>query len=174
MPRTLLAGLICGALGLNTACGTSTVAARPSPFPGAIVVNAPPRSTKTRAIPSSPVPALETALALRGVPYRLGGDDPQAGFDCSGLVRYAFAGSLALPRTVAEQFRVGQAISRDKVSPGDLVFFTTAGAAGPSHVGIALDDAQFIHAPVSDGVVRVERWDAPYWRDRFVGARRVR
>lgn len=117
-------------------------------------------------------PAIDTALGLRGVPYRLGGSDPTTGFDCSGFVRYVFAAQWALPRTVAEQFSIGRAIPRSAIAPGDLVFFSTV-SAGPSHVGIALAGGEFIHAPVSGGVVRIERLDAAYWRARFVGARRL-
>ena len=64
-------------------------------------------------------------------------------------------------------------VSRDELRPGDLVFFSTV-APGVSHVGIALDDEEFVHAPNSRGVVRVERLTTEYWRTRFVGARRVR
>jgi len=113
------------------------------------------------------------ALDLRGVPYRNGGIDPK-GFDCSGLVAFVFrAHGLAVPRQTSEQFTVGRKIARDDIQPGDLVFFTTV-APGASHVGIAVDDDEFVHAPSSRGVVRVERLTLPYWQRRFVGARRVR
>jgi peptidoglycan DL-endopeptidase CwlO len=113
------------------------------------------------------------ALDLRGVPYRNGGVDPR-GFDCSGFVAYVLARhGLAVPRQTAAQFKAGVAVSRGELQPGDLVFFTTV-APGASHVGIALDDDEFVHAPSSRGVVRVERLTLPYWQRRFVGARRVR
>ena len=72
-----------------------------------------------------------------------------------------------------DQFTAGERVSRDQVRAGDLVFFSTV-APGASHVGIALDDEEFVHAPNSQGVVRVERLNTDYWRKRFVGARRVR
>jgi cell wall-associated NlpC family hydrolase len=114
-----------------------------------------------------------TALSLRGVPYRDGGTDP-SGFDCSGLVVYVFAEhGLHLPRSAREQFDTGRAVHPAALTPGDLVFFTTL-APGPSHVGIAVSDQEFVHAPGSGGVVRVESLGAPYWSARFVGARRHR
>lgn len=113
---------------------------------------------------------LDTALGLRGVPYRLGGSD-LSGFDCSGLVQYVLRQhGISMPRTVIEQYGVG-AMAAD-VEPGDLVFFQTLGSKA-SHVGIALDETTFVHAPNSRGVVRVDRLDAEYWSSRFLGARRV-
>lgn len=113
------------------------------------------------------------ALDLRGVPYRNGGADP-AGFDCSGLVAFVFAEhGLAMPRQTSAQYRVGARVARQDIRAGDLLFFSTV-APGASHVGIAIDDDEFVHAPSSGGVVRVERLTLPYWQRRFVGARRVR
>jgi cell wall-associated NlpC family hydrolase len=104
------------------------------------------------------------------VPYRLGGADP-TGFDCSGFVQYVLRQhAIAMPRTVAEQFVVGDVTPA--VEAGDLVFFQTIGSKA-SHVGIAIDAYSFVHAPNSRGVVRVDRLDAPYWAGRFLGARRV-
>ena len=113
-----------------------------------------------------------TALALRGAPYRNGGADP-SGFDCSGFTQYVFSRyGIALPRAVADQFSAGQAVTPGSVTAGDLLFFTTV-ASGPTHVAIALGGDEFVHAPSSAGVVRVERLSAAYWSQRFIGARRV-
>ncbi len=112
------------------------------------------------------------ALALVGTAYRNGGSDP-AGFDCSGFVQYVFAErGIRLPRGVDEQFHAGRPVAASAVSAGDLLFFATTGA-GPSHVGIAIGAGAFVHAPSTNGRVRVERVGAPYWAQRFVGARRV-
>jgi cell wall-associated NlpC family hydrolase len=117
--------------------------------------------------------AASSALALRGTPYRLGGDQPSFGFDCSGLVRYVFLEQhIELPRTVIEQARIGAEISPDDIAPGDLIFFNIT-LTGPSHVGIALDGDTFVHAPGSGSVVRVERLSTPYWTQRISGIRRV-
>ena len=114
-----------------------------------------------------------TALSLRGVPYVYGGDSP-AGFDCSGFTQYVYGRhGVRLPRQAADQYRVGARVDRDDVQPGDLVFFTTV-APGPSHVGVALGEGEFVHAPSERGVVRVERLSGSYWARRWLGARRVR
>ena len=160
-----------------TACAST--GAVPQPFPGA--PTAPP--TPAPAPPAASVVAAPlsprvgyaiagTALSLRGVPYRLGGTDT-SGFDCSGLVHYVFQQhGIAVPRSVAQLFRAGRPVSGDVVEPGDLVFFDTE-AAGASHVGIAIGGDEFVHAPTSNGVVRVERIGGSYWSARYLGARRV-
>jgi cell wall-associated NlpC family hydrolase len=113
-----------------------------------------------------------TAETLLGLPYRDGGALPD-GFDCSGLVNYVFARhGIGVPRDVRRQAAAGIPVDRGDVSPGDLVFFATTGS-GPTHVGIAIGDGRFVHAPKSGGVVRVESLSANYWTSRFVTARRV-
>jgi cell wall-associated NlpC family hydrolase len=113
-----------------------------------------------------------TALALRGSPYRNGGADP-SGFDCSGFIQYVFAQhGIALPRDLREQFRVGMPVKPEVLEAGDVVFFSTT-APGPSHVAIAIGGDQFVHAPSSKGVVRVERLSSSYWSPRFLAARRI-
>jgi cell wall-associated NlpC family hydrolase len=119
---------------------------------------------------------------MRGVQYRSGGEDPSTGFDCSGLVHYVFSDQgIEVPRTVREQFAYGRKIGDKEIQPGDLLFFSTE-SRGATHVGIAIDAANapgvaaglaFIHAPGESGVVRVETLEMPYWRSRFVGARRL-
>jgi cell wall-associated NlpC family hydrolase len=115
-----------------------------------------------------------TALALRGTPYRNGGSEPAQGFDCSGLVQWVFAQhGTTLPRETRDQYAVGEKVDEDDIRPGDLVFFETV-SQGPSHVGIALGGGEFVHAPSSRGVVRVESYTrVGYWVDRWVGARRI-
>jgi cell wall-associated NlpC family hydrolase len=163
MPR-LLALLI--ALG-TAACASTGATPRPFPTPGGAPAA---RAPAPRGGAPDTYALTGTALALRGVPYRNGGTDP-AGFDCSGFVWYVFGQhGLALPRTVPEQFRAGRPAT-GALQPGDLVFFSTV-AAGPSHVGIALGSDEFVHAPSSTGVVRVERLTSPYWSSRYLGARR--
>jgi cell wall-associated NlpC family hydrolase len=159
-------------------CVSTGVTARPEPFPGAA------RPAEPTSSPARPAPTLpdartaadalvETALSFRGIPYVFGGEDPQTGFDCSGLVQFVFARhAVDVPRTVADQFRVGLPVTLANLRAADLVFFSTTGP-GPTHVGIAVSRDGFVHAPTTNGVVRVEPVDSTYWHDRFVGARRL-
>ena len=112
------------------------------------------------------------ALELRGTPYRNGGSDPD-GFDCSGFTQWVFSRvGLRLPRETREQFQTGTSVPTGTQQAGDLIFFTTT-TRGPSHVGIALGDDTFVHAPSSRGVVRVESLSVAYWSKRVVGIRRM-
>jgi cell wall-associated NlpC family hydrolase len=165
----------------SAACASTSSVARPAPFPGAtpppVTVSGVPRAPAPAASPRALAGVIETALRLQGTRYRLGGATPQAGFDCSGFVRYVFEQhEIEVPRTVAEQYAAGERVDRDQVQRGDLLFFSTT-APGPTHVGIALGGDQpgrFVHAPGSGGSVRVERFDTPYWRSRLLSIRRVR
>lgn len=170
-----------------TACATTGATPVPFPRPG----NAPPSVASATPAPLTPaapeagaVTPMDpvtfnagyaiagTALSLRGTPYRSGGTDLK-GFDCSGLVHYVFAQyGVAVPRTVAEQFHVGRSVPEDQLEPGDLVFFATV-SPDASHVGIAIGGDEFVDAPSGSGEVRVEHLSSPYWRSRFVGARRI-
>jgi cell wall-associated NlpC family hydrolase len=166
--RTLLCLTL--AAGAAACASAPTVGAVPSPFPGAVS----PGETAVASAGGARVTAiLDTAMDQRGVRYRLGGADPDKGFDCSGLVWFVFAQhQVDLPRTVAAQFHEGRKIGRKSVRAGDLIFFSTIGP-GATHVGIALDADRFIHAPDTGAVVRIENIDAPYWKRRYVGAKRV-
>ena len=114
------------------------------------------------------------ALGLIGVDYRYGGNTPEDGLDCSGLVRHVFqqVTGVTLPRTSKELARVGKEVKRADLKPGDLVFFNTRRFAF-SHVGIYLGDDRFIHAPRSGAEVEIAELDNSYWRQHFNGARRL-
>lgn len=120
--------------------------------------------------------ALEDALHdyyqnWRGVPYRYGGQD-ESGIDCSSFVRRTLGTleSLNLPRTTAAQAKLGEAIDRSDLSPGDLVFFKTGG--NDRHVGIYVGNGRFMHASTSDGVT-ISRLNNVYWRRHYWQSRRV-
>jgi len=152
-----------------TACASTGAVPRPFPVPRSGASAAP----RTSDAGGGGYALAGSALALRGVPYRNGGADP-AGFDCSGFTQYVFGEhGITLPREVRDQFQVGKRVDAKALGPGDLIFFSTT-APGPSHVGIAIGGDQFIHAPSSTGVVRVEHLSSPYWSQRFIGARRIR
>ncbi|MBB5459402.1 NlpC/P60 family protein [Paraburkholderia sp. Cpub6] len=114
------------------------------------------------------------AMSLVGVPYRWGGNTPDSGFDCSGLVRYVVlrAASVNLPRTTAEMSGRGESIEPDEIAPGDLIFFNTTGRAH-SHVGIYVGKLRFVNAPSTGGTVRLDYLTNPYWAKRFDGIRRM-
>ncbi|SAK94853.1 hydrolase Nlp/P60 [Caballeronia fortuita] len=114
------------------------------------------------------------AMSLVGVPYRWGGNTPDAGFDCSGLVRYVVdrAASVNLPRTTADMSSRGDSIEPDEIAPGDLIFFNTTGRPH-SHVGIYVGKLRFVNAPSTGGTVRLDYLTNPYWAKRFDGIRRV-
>ena len=114
------------------------------------------------------------ALGLIGVEYKWGGTSPEAGLDCSGLVRYVFqqVTGVTLPRTAKELSRIGDKVAIDDLKPGDLVFFNTRRFAF-SHVGIYLGDNRFIHAPSRGREVEVATFDKSFWQKRFNGARRL-
>jgi cell wall-associated NlpC family hydrolase len=114
------------------------------------------------------------ALSLVGIDYRYGGDTPERGLDCSGLIRYVFqeVTGVTLPRTSKELSRIGRDVRAAELAPGDLVFFNTRRFAF-SHVGIYLGDDRFIHAPSRGGEVGVASLSSEYWRKRYNGARRL-
>jgi cell wall-associated NlpC family hydrolase len=169
---------------LSSACASTGAVPKPFPMPPAASPVGRPSSAANPDAAAAPEPAggpsggadtyalVGTALDLRGIRYRDGGSDPN-GFDCSGFTQYVFARhGIGLPREVRDQFKAGKAVRPADVAPGDLLFFATNGG-GPSHVAIAVGGDEFVHAPSTTGVVRVERLSARYWATRFLGARRI-
>lgn len=124
--------------------------------------------------PAAANAVLMRAIGLVGTPYRWGGNTPDGGFDCSGLVNYVFRDmlDLRLPRTSRELAAMqGPKIATNRLAPADLVFFGQGGDV--SHVGIYVGEGRFVHAPRTGGTVRLDRLDGPYWRDHYTGAKRV-
>ncbi|HSD18324.1 MAG TPA: C40 family peptidase [Thermomonas sp.] len=117
---------------------------------------------------------LMRAISLVGTPYRHGGNTPEGGFDCSGLVNYVFRDmlDLRLPRTSRELAATqGPRIAAARLAGGDLVFFGSDGEV--SHVGIYVGEGRFVHAPNSGGTVRLDSMDGAWWRQHYTGARRL-
>lgn len=115
------------------------------------------------------------ALGFLGVPYKRGGNSPEAGgLDCSGFVKavYEQIAGLALPRRADQQAAATQTIDKSELKPGDLVFFNTMRRTF-SHVGIYVGEGKFVHAPKPGAEIRVEDMRVAYWSRRFDGARRV-
>ena len=114
------------------------------------------------------------ALGLVGTPYRYGGNTPDGGFDCSGLIGYVFRhGSTPVlpPRTVAQLNGWGQSVPSEALRTGDLVIIG-ARASTPTHAGIYVGEGRFVHAPSTGGTVRMDRLDGPYWSRQQVAFRR--
>lgn len=111
------------------------------------------------------------ALGLVGTPYRFGGNTPEGGFDCSGLIHYVYRQrtGMAPPRTVAALGQFGQPLAAGAARTGDLVLF---GAPVPTHAGIYVGDGRFVHAPSTGGTVRLDHLQARHWAREFAGFRR--
>lgn len=112
------------------------------------------------------------AKKMLNIPYKFGGTSI-LGIDCSGYVKkvYGLLG-MNLPRTAREQFKEGEAIDREELSIGDLVFFRTY-ASFPSHVGIYLGNNLFIHASSKGKKVTIDSLETPYYFKRFIGGKRL-
>ena len=144
-----------------TACGSVQRRSAPALVAGT------PRADAANAV-------LFRAIALVGTPYRYGGNTPQGGFDCSGLVGYVFsdAAGVALPRSSTQLSDLGpRKLAVDSLQSGDLVFF--ADNRRISHVGIYVGKRRFVHAPNSGGTVRLDSIDGAWWREHFVYGKRV-
>ena len=145
---------------------------------GTVRSTAPPaRHAGTDRRPADPAAAnavLMRAIGLVGTPYRYGGNTPESGFDCSGLVNYVFRDMLdvRLPRTSKDLAAMqGPKIPPDRLAPADLVFFGEHGEV--SHVGIYVGEGRFVHAPRTGGTVRLDQLDNVWWRAHYTGAKRV-
>ncbi|MDD2321597.1 MAG: NlpC/P60 family protein [Geobacteraceae bacterium] len=113
----------------------------------------------------------KSAFSFLGTRYRFGGNS-RNGLDCSSFVQHVFRElDIKLPRTAREQFRTGEMVTSYELQKGDLVFFRTY-ASFPSHVGIYLGDNKMIHASSRDRKVVISSMNTPYYRARFIGAKR--
>lgn len=114
---------------------------------------------------------LDIARAQLGKPYRYGGAGPR-GFDCSGLVYYAYRkAGIPVPRTTSALYRNAERISLSRLRPGDLLFFRLS-AERVAHVGIYAGNGRFIHAPSSGKQVAYSAMNDTYWKDRLLAAGR--
>ena len=168
LPSFLLLGLV--ALLASCGGGDNVRSSRPATsntsMPHAWPVVAPEDPARANAV-------LMRAIGLVGTPYRYGGNTPEGGFDCSGLVNYVFRdmANVALPRTSRDLASQGPRIAPERLAAADLVFFANGGAV--THVGIYVGEGRFVHAPRMGGTVRLDHLDGPYWVSHYAGARRV-
>lgn len=114
------------------------------------------------------------AYAQLGKPYVWGAEGPNS-FDCSGLMTYIFknAGSINLPRTSSQQSNFGMTVSKSDLQPGDLIFSSTDGSGGVSHVGVYVGNGEMIHAPKPGDVVKKSNINTSYWNGTYLWAKRV-
>jgi len=116
-------------------------------------------------------PGLDVAASLVGTPYRYGGSTPR-GFDCSGLVYYAYRkAGIRVPRSTRAQYRHAQPIALKYLQPGDLLFFKRT-FRSIAHVGIYAGNGRFLHAPSRGRTVSYDSMNDPYWKRRLVAAGR--
>lgn len=137
---------------------------------------APSSRTKTAVAASERVSPGERAAGIAmqqlGAPYRYGGRAPD-GFDCSGLVQYAYRhAGVALPRTTGQLWEHSATVSHSDMQVGDLLFFSIAGKM--QHVGLYIGEGRFVHAPSSGKVVSVGSLSNDYYRRALLRAGRPR
>jgi len=103
-----------------------------------------------------------------GAPYKWGGNNPQQGFDCSGLMSYVHKNALGIniPRTAAQQRDKSRTVSYEQLQPGDMLFFKTG--RNSNHVGVYIGNRKFVHAATGSKHVKVASMDSAYWHKRFV------
>jgi cell wall-associated NlpC family hydrolase len=148
--------------------GTAVGGATPIPAAAPAPVTAPAATAASVAAPpSTHGGAVGVAMQYLGTPYVWGGASP-GGFDCSGLVMYAFQQvGISLPHSSYAQYGAGVPVSRDQLQAGDLVFFD-----GLGHVGIYVGGGSFIHAPHTGDVVKISSMTG-WYASSYVGARRI-
>ena len=121
--------------------------------------------------------AMNKLMGQLGKPYRWGGTSPMTGFDCSGLVYYAYKDlvNFQIPRTANEMYHLEDAarINRSELESGDLVFFRIQGRGTADHVGVYVGNGKFIQSPRSGRDIQITSLSEDYWQRHYVGARRV-
>ncbi|WP_392454578.1 C40 family peptidase [Edwardsiella piscicida] len=121
--------------------------------------------------------AMNKLMRQIGKPYRWGGTSPHTGFDCSGLIYYAYQDllNIKMPRTANEMYHLRDAapVKRAELQRGDLVFFQIHGRGAADHVGVYLGNGKFIQSPRTGEEIRVSYLGDDYWQDHYLGARRV-
>lgn len=115
--------------------------------------------------------AINSAKSQLGVKYKWGGMSSR-GFDCSGLVAYSYGkAGKSLPRSASDIYKkTGKKVNR--LTPGDLLFFTTSSKKKVSHVAIYLGSGKMIHSSSSKGV-SITTTNNTYWKNKYIGAKRL-
>jgi cell wall-associated NlpC family hydrolase len=164
MPTTLRSRvpLLCLAAALAVAAVLPATASSSEIKPGPLSSLDPPPPTRAER-------AARFALDEVGVPYRWGGESPSTGFDCSGLVRWAYLRvGVDLPHNSYALYGQGRRVSESKLAPGDILFFE-----GLGHVGLYIGRGRMVHAPETGRNVEIVRLSGSNYGSRLIGARRV-
>lgn len=163
--RVALAAFVLVALFMAGGCASKTVL----PPPGAQ-----PAKVRSQPASSKAAPIIRTARRMIGAPYKWGGQSPNTGFDCSGLVWFAYhQHGITLPRISWQQFNAGTPVKYNQIRPGDLIFHKVEKGKKSLHVGIVTDRGTFVHSPSSGKRVMESSLNNTYWRTHYVGARRI-
>ena len=121
--------------------------------------------------------AMTKLMGQLGKPYQWGGTSPHTGFDCSGLVWYAYKDlvKFKFPRTANEMYHLRDAapIKREMLEKGDLVFFRINNRGTADHVGVYLGNGKFIQSPRTGKDIQISALGEDYWQKHYVGARRM-
>lgn len=168
MNKTVFASLVVLVVPSLLACSWQAPETAPSPVSLPEKTTSYPRDERAKARPHEL--AAQRAAGQVGVPYRYGGREP-SGFDCSGLVWYAYQGAgVTTPRTTRELFRKLKRVATAQMRIGDVLFFDIDGK--PSHVGLYLGDGTFVHAPSTGKSVTILPIDHSYYRKRLIAVGR--
>jgi len=154
----------------------SGCASRTPPPPAAPVIRAPIVFAPAQSFSPEAEDVLFRALGLVGTPYRWGGNTPDSGFDCSGLIGYVYRDvtGISLPRTTREMIGMQAAnVGKEGLQTGDLIFFATNGGSQVSHAGIYVGEGRFVHAPATGGTVKLDSLSKAYWQKAYLSAKRV-
>jgi cell wall-associated NlpC family hydrolase len=132
-------------------------------------LDGPPRRERPKPVPTLGQRAAKVALRAVGVPYRWGGSSPTGGFDCSGLVYWAYGRlGLSVPHSSYALYGRGRNVPRSRLRPGDVLFFS-----GLGHVGLYIGRGRMVHAPYSGRTVEIVPLGRSHYGSRLVGARRL-
>ncbi|MDA0986905.1 MAG: C40 family peptidase [Bacteroidetes bacterium] len=132
-------------------------------------------SSKTNIVTSPNIETqkmMDVILSYLGTPYKFGGES-KSGMDCSAFTKEVFSQTSVfnLPRSTAEQIKIGSEVEKENLKFGDLIFFNTTGV-NPSHVGIYIGDNMFAHASQTYGVT-ISSFESSYYKKNFTEARRI-
>ncbi len=131
------------------------------------------KSSNYKGSSTKGVAIVKTAKSQLGKDYRSGGTSPKTGFDCSGLIQWAYkVNGVKVPRVTSQQAKAGKKVRITYAKPGDIVVFRSKQARTGLHTGIYVGDNKFIHSPRTGAQIRIESINS-YWKPRLRSVRRI-